>query len=66
MHTLFDLFGEILSDVSEEQGERFHQDITEMENQCQGRWNINMTGDFFPSYKVSWRTNTTKVRKKEI
>jgi hypothetical protein len=28
--------------VSEEQGERFHQDIKEMEWRYQGRWNVNM------------------------
>jgi hypothetical protein len=32
--------------VSEEQGERFHQDIKEMERTYQGRWNVNMMGDY--------------------
>jgi hypothetical protein len=36
----------ILVAVSEEQGERFHQDIKEMERRHQGRWNVNMMGDY--------------------
>jgi hypothetical protein len=38
-------FPEILGAVSEEQGERFHHDIKEMEIRYQGRWNVNMMGD---------------------
>jgi hypothetical protein len=34
-----------LGAVSEEQGERIHQDIKEMETRYQGRWNVNMMGD---------------------
>jgi hypothetical protein len=40
-----DFFPENLGTVSEEQGERFHQDIKEMERRYQGRWNVNMMGD---------------------
>jgi hypothetical protein len=32
--------------VSEKQEELFHQDIKEMERKYQGRWNVNMTGDY--------------------
>ena len=45
LHAQMDYFSETLGAVSEEQGERFHQDIKEMER-CQGRWNINMMGDY--------------------
>jgi hypothetical protein len=31
--------------VSEEQGERFHKDIKEMERRYQGRWNVNVVGE---------------------
>jgi hypothetical protein len=27
-------------------GERFHQDIKKMETRYQGRWNVNMMGDY--------------------
>jgi len=46
LHNHLDFFPENLGDVSEEQGERFHQDIKEMEKRYQGRWNINMMGDY--------------------
>ncbi|BFZ15669.1 hypothetical protein BsWGS_18707 [Bradybaena similaris] len=41
-----DYFPENLGAVSEEQGERFHQDIREMEKRYQGRWNVNMVADY--------------------
>ena len=40
VHFLFsqlDRFPDNLCDVSDEQGERFHQDIKVMEERCQGR-----------------------------
>jgi hypothetical protein len=41
-----DYFPENLGAVSEEQGERFHQDIKEMQTRYQGRWNVNMMRDY--------------------
>ena len=41
-----DYFPINLGAYSEEQGERFHQDIKEMERRYQGRWNVNMMADF--------------------
>jgi hypothetical protein len=41
-----DNFPEKFGAVSEEQGERFHQDIKQMETRYQGRWNVNMMGDY--------------------
>ena len=38
LHKHLDRFPANCGDVSDEQGERFHQDIKEMENRCQGRW----------------------------
>jgi hypothetical protein len=35
-----------LGAVTEEQAERFHQDINEMETRHQGRWNVNMMRDY--------------------
>ena len=35
-----------LGAVSDEHGERFHQDITKMESNYQGKWNPGMVGDF--------------------
>jgi hypothetical protein len=39
-------FPEKLGAVSEEQGERFQQDIQEMKRRYQGRWNVNVMGDY--------------------
>jgi hypothetical protein len=41
-----DYFPENLGAVSEEQGERFHKDIKEMETRYQGRLNVNMMGNY--------------------
>ncbi|KAI6658902.1 hypothetical protein LOD99_10913 [Oopsacas minuta] len=39
-------FPENLGDLSEEQGERFHQDIRTMEERYQGRWDAHMLADY--------------------
>ena len=41
LHSHLDYFPENLGTMSEEQGERFHQDIKTMEKWYQGRWNVN-------------------------
>lgn len=41
-----DEFPANLGDVSDEHGERFHQDIKTMEERYQGRWNVNMMADY--------------------
>ena len=41
-----DYFSKNLGDLSEEQGERFHQDIKEMEHRYQKRWDINMMANY--------------------
>lgn len=46
LHSHLDYFPDNLGDYSDEQGERFHQEIATMERRYQGRWNENMMGDF--------------------
>ena len=49
VHFLFshlDRFPENLGAVSDEQGERFHQDIKVMEAKYQGRWDSHMMADY--------------------
>lgn len=41
-----DFFPDNLGDVSDEQGERFHQAILSMEKRYQGRWDEAMMGDY--------------------
>ncbi|KAI5696331.1 hypothetical protein M8J76_008968 [Diaphorina citri] len=46
LHNHLDRFPENLGDKSEEQGERFHQDIKTMEDRYQGRWDVHMMADY--------------------
>lgn len=46
LHSHIDKFPENLGDYSEEQGERFHQDIKLMEERYQGRWDDHMMADY--------------------
>ena len=46
LHSHISDFPENLGDVSEEQGERFHQDIKVIEQRYQGRWDSNMMADY--------------------
>ena len=49
VHFLFshlDKFPDNLGDRSDEQGERFHQDLKVMEDRYKGRWDISMLADY--------------------
>ena len=46
LHSHLNFFPPNLGAVSDEYGERFHQDITKMESNYQGKWNPGMMGDF--------------------
>ena len=41
-----DRFPENLGNLSEQQGERLHQNITVMEERYQGRWDTHMIADY--------------------
>jgi hypothetical protein len=41
-----DFFPENLGSVSDEHGERFHQDIYNMEKWYQGKWSLSMLADY--------------------
>ena len=41
-----DLFSESLGALSNEQGERFHQDISEMEERYQRKWDAVMLSNY--------------------
>lgn len=57
-----DYFPSNLGAYSEEQGERFHQDICQMEHRYQGRWNVNMMADYCWTLK---RANPAVTHKKK-
>jgi len=46
LHSHLDFFPENLRAVSEEQGERFHQDIKDIERKYQGRWDVSMLAKY--------------------
>lgn len=46
LHSHLTFFPDNLGDVSDEHGERFHQDISRMESRYQGRWSPNMLADY--------------------
>jgi hypothetical protein len=46
LHSHLEFFPENLGALSDEQGERFHQDIAEMERRYQGHWNPSMMGEY--------------------
>ncbi|GBL80249.1 hypothetical protein AVEN_92185-1 [Araneus ventricosus] len=57
-----DYFPENLGAVSEEQVERFHQDIKEMEWRYEGKWNVSMIADYCWMLQ---RDNPCKVHKRK-
>lgn len=46
LHSHLQFFPENAGDVSDEHGERFHQDIAEMESRYKGKWSPAMLADF--------------------
>ena len=56
-----DVFPKNLGAVSEEQGERFHQDMKELERRYQGHWDVSMMADY--CWMID-RTNSEKAYKR--
>ena len=46
LHSHLNFFRDILGHISEEHGERFHQDILVMEQRYKGHWDSAMMGDY--------------------
>lgn len=46
LHSHLDFFPENLGDVSDEHGERFHQELKAMERRYQGIYDTAMMGDY--------------------
>lgn len=63
LHSHLDYFPENLGHYSEEQGERFHQDLKEIEGRYQGRWDENMMADYCWLLKRDTRKKVTYKRK---
>ncbi|GBN59248.1 hypothetical protein AVEN_150682-1 [Araneus ventricosus] len=62
LHSHIDYFPENLGAYSEEQGERFHQDVRDIESRYQGRWDVRMLADY------SWmlRRETEDGKRKRV
>ena len=61
LHSHLNFFRNNLGNVSEEHGERFHQDIQVMEKRYQRRWNEAMMGDYV--WNLMRKSHTTYKRK---
>ena len=62
-----DRFPKNLGTLSDEQGERFHQDVKEMEERYQGRWDAVMLADYCWSIKRdSVATHSRKSLKRKF
>ena len=51
LHNNLDRFPANCGDISDKQGEHFHQDIKEIETRYQGRWDARIMADFCWSIK---------------
>ncbi|GBM02375.1 hypothetical protein AVEN_138479-1 [Araneus ventricosus] len=52
LHSHLEFYPENLGPVSDEHGERFHQDISNMGARYQGKWNPKMLADYFWTLKM--------------
>ncbi|GBN35972.1 hypothetical protein AVEN_248117-1 [Araneus ventricosus] len=52
LHSHLEFDPENLGPVSDEHGERFHQDISNMGARYQGKWNPKMLADYFWTLKM--------------
>jgi hypothetical protein len=60
-----DYFAENLGSLSEEQGEKFYQDLKEIEGRCQRKLNINMLTYYFWMPKREVPESTRRKREQE-
>lgn len=68
LHSHLDFFPSNCGDVSDEHGERFHQDISTMEKRYQGRWDASMLADYCwnlkrDTHNSDYKRQTKKKRK---
>ncbi len=63
LHSHLDFFPKNLGAVSDEQGERFHQDIRAIENRYQGFWNEIMMADY---YRMLYIDNSEQMYKRKL
>ena len=64
LHSHLDFFPSNLGEVSDEQGETFHQDISVIEGRYQGRYDPNMLGDFCWYLQLESKSSSYKRKAK--
>ncbi|GBM66809.1 hypothetical protein AVEN_21709-1 [Araneus ventricosus] len=52
LHSHLEFYPENLGSVSDEHGEQFHEDISNMGARYQGKWNPKMLADYFWTFKM--------------
>ena len=65
-HSHLDFFAEILGDVSDKHGERFHQDISVMGRRFKGKWNRGMLADYCLGIKREFHTPHKRLRRTKV
>ncbi|GBM57648.1 hypothetical protein AVEN_52267-1 [Araneus ventricosus] len=58
LHSHIDCFTENLGAYNEEQSDRFHQDVRNIEKRYQGRWVVSMLDDY--CWILKWETEDGK------
>ena len=66
LHSDLDFLGENLGDVSDEHGERFHQDISVMERRFKGNWSPDMLADYCCGIKKEYQTPHKRLRRTKV
>lgn len=66
LHSHVDYFPKNLGAYSEEQGERFHQDVRDFERRYQGRWDVNMLADYCWMLKRETKNGNRKRVRRSI
>ena len=66
LHSHIDYFLENLGAHSEEQWERFHQDVRDIERWYQGRWDVKMLADYSWMLKRETKEGNRKSTRRSI
>jgi hypothetical protein len=64
LHSHLDRFPDNLGDYSEEQGERFHQDLRTIEERYKGHWDAHMMADY--CWTIQRESSKTVHRRKSL
>ena len=66
LHSHLDFFAENLGDVSDEHGERFHQDISVMEQRFKGKWSPGILADYCWGIEREDHTPHKRLRRTKV